>query len=224
MDTFHSFLLFPFELRALIWQSTVQPRTVEVRLDDRGSYSNQYIHVVSSTPVPATLQVCREARNLGLYERAFSDISADARYVWVNWGIDIISIGTSDFAYFHPYAPLIKRLQFERDNTCEFFYHFHARELDAFLNVKETFIVCADRGMMSGWYDAVEEHTILWRCGRENVYLINLDDGGRIMTAVEWDAIMDQEYAEAWAKDGSVYPTGEPLPSSESRTQGNQLP
>src|SRR5689334_2419090 len=116
MDTLHSFPLFPFELRALIWQFTVQPRTVEVRVDRRGSGQNRHTHLVSLTPVPATLQACREARNLGLYERAFSDIGADGRYVWVNWDMDIISIGTSYFSYFHPCAPLIKRLQFERDN------------------------------------------------------------------------------------------------------------
>ena len=81
MDMFHSFPLFPFELRALIWRFTVQPRTVEVGVDDRGSYPKQHIHLVSSTPVPATLQACREARNIGLYEQAFSDINADGRYV-----------------------------------------------------------------------------------------------------------------------------------------------
>ena len=136
--------------------------------------------------------------------------------------MDIISIGTSPFSCFHPYAPLFKRLQFERDNTDHFFYHVEARDLDAFLNVKETFIVCPNRYMMTGWFDAVEEHHILWRCGRENVYLINLDDGGRIMTATELDAMLDQENAEMWAEQGSVYPTGEPL-SLESRTQDNQL-
>ena len=219
MDTFHSFPLFPFEIRALIWRSTVQPRTVEVRVDDRGSSSTEYIHLVSSTPVPATLQACREARNLGLYERAFSEIPADGRYVWVNWDMDIISIGTSPFFYLRPYAPLIKRFQFERDNSEHFFFHVEARDLDAFLNLKETFIVCANRYMMTGWFDAVEEHGFVTRCGRENVYLINLDDGGRIMTAIELDAMLDQENAEAWAEQGYVYPTGEPL-SSESRTQG----
>ena len=83
MDTFHLFPLFPFELRALIWRSTVQPRTVEVRVDDRGSGLECCLHLVSPTPVPATIQACREARNLGLYERAFSEIDANGRYVWV---------------------------------------------------------------------------------------------------------------------------------------------
>ncbi|EAQ87728.1 hypothetical protein CHGG_04347 [Chaetomium globosum CBS 148.51] len=132
MDTFHLFPLFPFELRALIWRSTVQPRTVEVRVDDRGSGLERRLHLVSPTPVPATIQACREARNLGLYERAFSEIDADGRYVWVNWDIDIISIGTSYFYHFHPCALLIKRLQFERDNTEDSFYHWEINDLDVF--------------------------------------------------------------------------------------------
>ena len=222
MDTFHSFPLFPFELRALIWRSTVLPRTVEVRVDHRGSSPNWHAHLVSSTPVPATLQACREARNLGLYERAFSELDADGRYAWVNWDMDIISIGKNHSSYFHPCAPLIKRLQFERDNTDDSFFHFEVGTMDVFLNVKEIFIVCPDRAMMTGWHGAVEEHSIIRRCGGENVYLINLSDGGRIMSATELDAMLDEENTKWWAEEGSVYPTGEPL-SSESRTQDNQL-
>lgn len=221
MDTFHSFPLLPIELRALIWQSTVEPRTVEVRVDWRGSGQEAHLHLVSSTPVPATLQACREARNLTLYERAFSEIGADGRYVWVNWDMDIISIGTSRFRHFHPSAPLIKRLQFERDNTDDSFYHFEVNDLEAFLNVKEIFVVCADDSL-TGWYGAVEEHDSFRRCGGENVYLIDLNNGGQAMTATELDAMMHQEYTEAWALEGSIYPKGEPL-SSESRAQGNQL-
>lgn len=188
MNTFHPFPLLPFELRALIWQSTVQPRTVEVRVDNRGSYQNR--HLVSSTPVPAALQACREARNLGLYERALSEISTNGRYIWVNWDIDIISIGTSYFSYFHPCAPLIKRLQLERHNTDDSFYHWEVNDLDAFLNVKEIFVACIDGSRVRGWYGAVGEHWRYWRCG-ENLYLIDLNDGGRIMKATEPNAMMD---------------------------------
>jgi hypothetical protein len=219
MDTFHSFPLLPSELRALIWQAIVEPRTVKVRVHDRGAGQDRHPQLVSSTPVPATLHACREARNLGLYERAFSEIGADGRYVWVNWDVDIISIGTSYFRYFHLSASLIKRIQFERDNTDDFFYHREVNDLDAFVNVKEIFVVCADRYDMTGWHGAVEEHASHWRCGGENLYLIDLSDGGRIMKATELDAMLDREYAEAWAQEGVVYPTGEPL-SSGSGTQG----
>lgn len=219
MNTFHSFPLLPFELRALIWRSTVEPRTVDVRVNRRGSIwaKDRHTHLVSSTPVPATLQACREARNLRLYERAFAEIGADGRYVWVNWDMDIISIGTSEFQFFHPSAPLIQRLQFERDNTEDSFYHSEVYDLDAFLNIKEIFIVCVDG--LTGWHGAIEEHGFIRRCGGENVYLIDLEAGGRILNTTEADAMMDQVMTEYWAQDGFVYPTGEPL-SSESRTQG----
>jgi hypothetical protein len=69
---------------------------------------------------------------------------------------------------------------------------------------------------------ALSRSTILLGAAAENVYLIDLNNGGQVMTATEMDAMMHQEYTEAWALEGSVYPTGEPL-SSESRAQGNQL-
>ncbi|KAK4106756.1 hypothetical protein N658DRAFT_491384 [Parathielavia hyrcaniae] len=191
MDTFHLFPLLPFELRALIWQSTVEPRTVEVRVHYRNPYyDDPHLHLVSSTPLPATLQACREARNLRLYERAFSEVGADGRYVWVNWDMDISSIGTSYFSHFHSSAPLIKRLKFERANTDESFYHWEVNDLYAFLNVKEIFVVCADG--VRAWHAAIEEHYTKWQCGEENLYLIDPDDG-RIMKATELDAMMDQE-------------------------------
>ncbi|KAK4118864.1 hypothetical protein N657DRAFT_675269 [Parathielavia appendiculata] len=128
----------------------------------------------SSTPVPATLQACREARNLKLYARAFCEIDAEGRYVWVNWDMDIISIGTSYFEYFHPPAPPIKRFKFERANSESeggFFSRSEVKELDAFVNIMEIFVVCADGGRE--WHGALEDHHSHWRCGEENVYLID---------------------------------------------------
>jgi hypothetical protein len=216
MGTFPLFPLLPAELRALIWHATVEPRTVDIRVDADYSGENRRLHLVSPTPVPPTLQACREARNLGLYERAFSEIDADGRYVWVNWEMDIINIGTSYFSYFHPSAPLIKRLQFWRDNSDDVFYHSEVRDLDAFVNVKEVYIVCPELPDLRAWHGAVEEHSFLRPLGGENVYLIDVEGGGRIMKAAELDAMMDQEYAEEWARDGFVYPTGEPLSSTST--------
>lgn len=82
MTTFHPFRLLPFELRARIWELTLEPRTVEVRLlhkdtvvlsdGDRPSDRRLF----SPTPVPATLQACQEARNQGLYQQAFYELAA----------------------------------------------------------------------------------------------------------------------------------------------------
>ncbi|KAK4156435.1 hypothetical protein C8A00DRAFT_12633 [Chaetomidium leptoderma] len=209
--TFHPFPLLPFELRARIWLFTVEPRTIEVRVLCDGWSADAPVYLISSTPVPvpATLQTCREARNLKLYEQAFSEINARGHYVWVNWDMDIISIGTSHLDYFHPAAPLIKRLKFERENFNEFSYHSEVKDLDAFVNVKEIFVVCTDG--VRAWHGALEEHYSHWRCGEENLYLIDPHDGGRMMRATELDAMMDQELKEVWAQGGTDYPSGEPL-------------
>ena len=71
MTAFHLFPRLPFELRAQIWQLTAEPRTVEVRVKKDNGLWGQTLHVTSSTPAPAVLQVCYEARNQGLYQPAF---------------------------------------------------------------------------------------------------------------------------------------------------------
>ncbi|KAK4149747.1 hypothetical protein C8A00DRAFT_18606 [Chaetomidium leptoderma] len=134
--SFHPFPRLPFELRAKIWKLAVEPRTVDVRIVDSVgldppatprlvsstplppllvSSTPVPTRLVSSTPVPTPLQTCREARSLGLYQQAFPGVSQDGdrRYVWLNFEMDMISIGTSMFTYFKPLQPLIKRLEFE---------------------------------------------------------------------------------------------------------------
>ena len=77
MTTFHPFPRLPLELREQIWKDTVEPRTVDVRrVRDKWSqpYLGRYGRLVSSTPIPATLHSCREARNLGLYERVIFEV------------------------------------------------------------------------------------------------------------------------------------------------------
>ncbi|KAH6625095.1 hypothetical protein C7974DRAFT_395408 [Boeremia exigua] len=74
MITFHPFPRLPLELREQIWNDTVEPRTVDVRRVREGT--QRYGQLVSSTPIPAILQSCREARNLGLYERVFFEVAA----------------------------------------------------------------------------------------------------------------------------------------------------
>lgn len=96
--TFHPFPRLPFELRARIWELTVEPRVVEVRVvyhdpsplkkTDPDAWTNEWMkkrlpprrHLRSPTPVPVQLQTCREAREhlsrhpCGGYQRAFSEI------------------------------------------------------------------------------------------------------------------------------------------------------
>lgn len=131
MATFGLFPKLPAELRIHIWELTVEPRTVEIRLRDKATCSAADSHphnspyLYSSTPVPAPLQTCREARGLGLFQRAFSDLviynyispASDRPYIWFNTDIDTISIGKDQFAMLGGVERLIKRLRFECDHT-----------------------------------------------------------------------------------------------------------
>jgi hypothetical protein len=77
---------------------TVEPRTVDVREKREYGSWGKLLHVISSTPVPAVLHACHEARNQGLYQQAFNISSVvERRYVWVNFEVDMISIGHSWF-------------------------------------------------------------------------------------------------------------------------------
>ncbi|KAK1778230.1 hypothetical protein QBC45DRAFT_414813 [Copromyces sp. CBS 386.78] len=93
MTTFHPFPRLPPELRLRIWELTVEPRTVDFRIADTertmgfrieaiNGTPNNVVQLRSSTPPPATLQACREARNhlssgggrRVLYEQVFCDM------------------------------------------------------------------------------------------------------------------------------------------------------
>lgn len=134
--TFHLFPFLPFELRVL-WELTVEPRMVEVRALHTTISTTELVprsecrpwrgmkevsHVVSvprvtsPTMVPAALQTCQEARNMGLYQRAFAELSPEEpRYVWLNLDIDMVSIRSDPFKWFKPVSHLVRRLRFERE-------------------------------------------------------------------------------------------------------------
>jgi hypothetical protein len=226
MATSRLFPCLPFELRVRVWELTVEPRTVEVRiLYDREETPlapsgggrrrkakrrpRRLFRLASSTPVPAALQVCREARNLGLYQQAFSELStAETRHVWLNLEIDMVSIATCAFGSFKPVAHLIRRLRFEREIGYDYFYYFEARELRSFINTKEIHVVCTEG--IEAWHEASKEHH--WPCGAENLFFIDRHDG-RMMRSIELDAMCDQVLKESWAAEGLDYFSGDPLSS-----------
>ncbi|KAI1410091.1 hypothetical protein F5Y13DRAFT_76874 [Hypoxylon sp. FL1857] len=198
MSTFHPFPRLPTELRLRIWALTVEPRVVEVRVVPDNPLEVQ--RLVSPTPVPAILQTCQEARNLGLYKRAFSEVTAtkvnvaagaESRYVWLNLDIDMVSIGKTSFRAFAPVALSIKRLRFERENSDESFYHFEVRELWDWVNTEEIHVVCEDG--MEAWHGASHEHS--WPCALENLWFFDPDDG-RMMRSFEMEQVLDERLEE----------------------------
>ncbi|KAH7631459.1 hypothetical protein B0T09DRAFT_261143 [Sordaria sp. MPI-SDFR-AT-0083] len=101
MTAFHPFPRLPWEVRARIWELTIEPRTVEVNIeyertaitDDMRARFNlaldtptciSVLRLRSSTAVPAPLQTCREARihlteivgSFGFYRKAFHQLPA----------------------------------------------------------------------------------------------------------------------------------------------------
>jgi hypothetical protein len=170
MATFLPFPRLPYELRTRIWELTVEPRTVEVRTKKEHESSGKILHVTSSTPVPAVLQACREARNLRLYQQAFT-LGVEPRYVWVNFDIDMISIGDTDFDTIEPDEQLlIRRLTFEHENSDTLFYF---QDVEIFSNLEEIHVICLE-GVLA-WHDAWKY--IPWPCPKENLRFIDKESG-----------------------------------------------
>ncbi|KAI1406265.1 hypothetical protein F4819DRAFT_241646 [Hypoxylon fuscum] len=220
MSTFHPFPRLPAELRVCIWAFAVEPRVVEVRVVPENPLKVQ--RLVSPTPVPAILQTCQEARYLGLYKQAFSEVTAtkvnavagaESRYVWLNLDIDMVSIGKTLFRAFAPVALSIKRLRFERENSNESFYHFEVRELRDWVNTEEIHVVCEDG--IGAWHGASREHS--WPCALENLWFCDPEDGW-MMRSFEIDQMLDEgleemnrqseeAVEEAWAESGYDHPS-----------------
>ncbi|KAI2628355.1 hypothetical protein GGS21DRAFT_239201 [Xylaria nigripes] len=73
--SFISFTLLPAELRLEIWRSSCRPRVVEVIYEPRDD------RCITTTSVPAILQVCHESRSeaLRLYQKSFSTWGREPR-------------------------------------------------------------------------------------------------------------------------------------------------
>ncbi|KAI1758839.1 hypothetical protein GGR53DRAFT_471948 [Hypoxylon sp. FL1150] len=187
MCPFHHFSRLPSELRVQIWAMTVEPRVVEVRVvPDVGP--RDAMRLFTSTPVPAILQTCREARYAGLYKREFAEITPadeEQRYVWLNLDIDMVSIGQTEFSAFEPVAPSVKRLRFERENSYEFYLDM---TMDLFKNMHETHVVCLDG--MESWHGAIHEHP--WHaCLFDDLWFIDSIDG-RMMKGPDMQEMLDE--------------------------------
>ncbi|KAK6221141.1 hypothetical protein QIS74_04870 [Colletotrichum tabaci] len=142
--TFHPFPRLPAELRARIWELTVEPRIVEVRANNDVEGPESVIrwlprmrYLCSPTPAPAQLQTCREARehlttcpdSVYRFDKAFSELATipseggprQERYVWFNFDNDMLSVGRTDLHEFKAVAYQIRRLRFRRFISDEYF-------------------------------------------------------------------------------------------------------
>lgn len=209
MSTFHPFLRLPFELRAQIWEMTVEPRTVTVYVKPFTGLRSGPRRLFSRTPVPATLHSCQEARKHNLYEKKFSDLGDrkenERRYVWMNLDIDMIDINGCDFRHYKTVAPTIRRLKFSAENEPPF-THADGKNMAFFVNVREIHVVCCD-GILK-WGHAT--HYYPWPCAIENVTFIDDRDGDRTAVGLEIETIYRKMIGEVrLEKDGVAWDSGD---------------
>jgi hypothetical protein len=198
MTAFHLFSQLPTELRLQIWEATIEPRTVHMRCPYIGKRMQSLVwaagrhlrvaRFTSSTPVPAPLHVCFEARNhletryQKIHKNADLDMSRanlssnhnEARhYIWLMPEIDIIDIGTGDLQRLEPIAHLVKRLQLHCNPDPLYFRLLEARvwHMYPFSNIKQVLIV--NTGDMEDWRCHAKHR---WPCGDENVFIVTKGD------------------------------------------------
>lgn len=169
-------------------------------------------HLRSSTVAPAQLHTCREARehltthhdDRYRYEKGFSDIftktfeetSQEKRYVWLNFTIDMVSIGDTELREFEAVAHQIRRLRLQRSLWEETFARFESRALcQSFKNLTEVHLICMNGINLA--YQLTEE--VNFPCPPENVYVVDLEEmGGTTMRSLDLDAMVDKEDLEKY--------------------------
>ncbi|KAF6797587.1 hypothetical protein CSOJ01_12905 [Colletotrichum sojae] len=185
-STFHPFQRLPLELRILIWELTVESRVVELRVAAKGPMR----HLRSSTPVPAQLQTCREARE---HPTTHHDTEGDPereRYVWFNYEIDILSIGKTEMGDLWPISHHIRRLRLERPLSDEFFCRFESKLLTRLRSLVEVQFVSLN-GVRSGYLMA--EYLEQW-LAPEDVYFADPDDvDGTMINSIDLDAMINEQ-------------------------------
>lgn len=116
-----------------MWKLIAEPRTVDVHFTkevevgsefdrDAGWCITRETYVASRTQIPAIVQVCREARQSGVYRQLFSELKdvvyhgGRDRYLWLNLEVDMIDIGSACLTGFIPVLDSIQRLKITWDD------------------------------------------------------------------------------------------------------------
>lgn len=95
-----SFAGLPYELRSHIWSLVSEPRRITEahRVKSKRKFKMKHrrkgldiLYETTSTPPPAVVQVCREARRHAPYKKCFT-AGTEARWTWVNFEVDIFCI------------------------------------------------------------------------------------------------------------------------------------
>ncbi|KAL5328472.1 hypothetical protein ACEPPN_001971 [Leptodophora sp. 'Broadleaf-Isolate-01'] len=199
---------------------TRYPKPTKIELSnayaEKWSHNWPLRHLRSSTAAPAQLQSCREAREYltthpkarYLYSKAFSELTQKTydgfdtmlehdpeleRYVWLNFDLDMVSIGDTDVHEFEAVAYQINRLRLERLLDDEYFARSEVQSIGkVFRNLCEIHMVCS-RGIRDGYRRTeCDDYAGL---GPENVYFLDPEHlGGSMMNSVDLDTMVIKEY------------------------------
>ncbi|GJC83611.1 hypothetical protein ColLi_06449 [Colletotrichum liriopes] len=175
-------------------------------------------YLCSPTLAPAQLQTCREARehlttcpdSVYRFKKAFAELATtphngpdpvsegglrQERYVWFNFDNDTLSIGKTDLHEFRAVAYQIHRLQLQRVISEEYFSRTESLLISRwFRNVTKVYLICLE-GIRAG-YLITED--IVFPCGPENVYFVDLEIGGTMMNSIDLDAMVIREDKELY--------------------------
>ncbi|OPB42358.1 hypothetical protein A0O28_0034750 [Trichoderma guizhouense] len=198
--TFHPFPRLPFEIRSQIWALAVYPRLLHIRItpkpDTRG-----YFDYASMIPQAELMHVCRESRQLAPYRKAFFTTlpgDCEARYIWVNFDEDMISIQDEKMERLFPHAADIQRLRFMvptgsyREYWEDTFHRYPDTHFKMFTALRELHFALSKGYAMMGYAN-------YGTCPPDNVRYINIH-GGWMLT--EAQAEMMDEWQ--WRKGGLV--------------------
>ncbi|RFU78378.1 hypothetical protein TARUN_3900 [Trichoderma arundinaceum] len=201
MSTFHPFPRLPLELRARIWGLTAHPRLVHVRVKKHESRPFGVVCVTSPTPPPPVMQVCQESREYGPYRRAFT-IGSEARYLWVNFESDMISLGDINLDDLESHQSDIQRLRFTvgSDESYDAFCYHRSGELGNFPVLKEIHVLVEEDILI--WGSAFEDYG--WGfCPEENIRFID-NASGLVLNGYQLLAALDFRVYYSWDLGGKV--------------------
>lgn len=232
--TFHLFGQLPPEIRARIWRHTVEPRTLSVAAwvgNQRAEAMNashatqgegwerdlaaaqtrktalpKELYAVA-LPKPAVLDVCREVRALGLYEKMILTPGSSASYAWVNYDVDILELEDEEEPYtrYRHCGHLVRRLRLRIDPDNEYWSRNQSYGLKlTFSNLRECFVVMGEDARIWDWSG--------YRCGQyfscdpDNVHLID-EENEEEMTYGALER-MSQEERREWALSSNRWTDG----------------
>lgn len=202
MSTFHLFLRLPQELRAHIWSLAAHPRLIHVRWKTNYSETVEKVHVITPTPCPPVMQVCRESRKHAPYRRAFT-IGSEPRYIWVNFETDNICLQAFYLKDLESHKLDIQRLRITAKHgwsSYEAFGNWDIKDLRDFPALQEIHVAIDDSVLV--WAYTFEER--YWgECPRENIKFID-NTSGLILNGYQLWAVSDWGTYHSWDGEGKI--------------------